>query len=309
MPGRRCVLLGSLLVVLGPPLALRAADEPAAAAASPAAGTDGITAARRDFEVIKGAKSPSADAARSDPARPGSAAPSASSEEMRAFLDSRAGARQPGDKAHGNSKSENWLVDAMTRDQPASHADSKPEPLATKPPGTELSLVEGVAEQERIAANKTSAAPKPPPPRDNPLTNYMASWMTAKDFDLLQAKPADATGAPAPDRPADRTAELRGNRLAAPEATAELGRTLGGRDAPDARSNPYLNSFTPPPTAPAGPRDLPNLTGAPNLPTFQPPPANLAPPKNEFAPPPDLPRPEPHRPVDDSKYFPQLKRF
>jgi len=166
-------------------------------------------------------------------------------------------------------KSGNWLVDAMAGNADGSSGETKNARSGNTAP-----------------AKKGSRAPaKPEEGVVNPLSSYLTTWMTPRDIELLKAK--------------DEAANSSGLAAA---AIAGQPSTVLNADPQGQRPNPYVNS-TPqgstagiktPPTAPA-PK----------------PPASLVPEvKNDGAP---VKTPGPPADVrkaqEESKYFPQLKRF
>ena len=288
------------LVLLGLAVGLLRAEEKPA---TPAAGSsdDAITAARRDFDAIKSARAP-AEQQRLD--LPGLSQPTLhlSGDEMSAFLESQAAQRKK-DQAAKPAKSANWLVDAMMEKKPGEASGSKSVSLPSADPNAELKLATDLPENADTGKKTSVMEAKQGAALDNPLTTYMATWMTPKDFDLLKVQTAESNFNTGPDqalaRPSDAVA-LEG--LMRGDSSVSLGRTAGPVAEP--RVNPYLVDLGP------GPADAGISLTAPGGVNFAPPtPAPLAP-KNDLAPaktevaPGDL-----LKTPADAKYFPQLKRF
>ncbi len=268
----RCIR-GLLLVVLT--AGLRAAESPPPVPP----GEDAITAAKRDYEVIKGTQS-SLERQRLDLPAPGvsSHAPAASES---AGMTEPMTLPNPGRPMSRPAKSANWLLDAM--------AEKKPEPLDGVRSG--LSAGDGghgispSSAPDLTATGQMSPAAetKPGGAVDNPLAAYMSSWMTPHDLELLKDKSAEANPAGVATQPP------HGGR----------GPASAGGLVPDAHANPYLVDLAP--GLSEGPRDQgPAASAALAIPA---PKTDLVPPKNQ--PPPA----EQFKLQDDSKYFPQLKRF
>ena len=166
------------------------------------------------------------------------------------------------------NKSANWLVDAMAEKPTDSQNDAK----SGGAPGDGRSL-----------AKDPYAITKPADGVVNPLSSYLKTWITPRDYELLKAKGTDVNPAGVP---------LGINR----DATAPAGLF------PGMPVNPYLANAAPDVTAKPKPR--------PNPPAATPPePASLAV-KDDAAPAKTAGAPaEVRKAQDDSKYFPQLKRF
>ena len=259
---------GLLVVVLT--AGLRAGENPPPA-------EDAIAAVKRDYEVIKGTQS-SLERQRLDLPAPGASAQTPAAGDTAGMAELNAPLSQARPVARP-AKSSNWLLEAM--------GEKKPEPLnglssgmTSGEGGRGISLS---SEQDLIASEPKlpSAGAKSGDAVENPLTAYMASWMTPHDLELLKDKGAE-TNAPVG---AGQT----------PVGTRPAVRGLGG----DLRANPYLVDLFPGMTE--GPKDLSPAPG-PTL-ALPAPTSDLAPLKNQ-------PQPsDQFKLSDDSKYFPQLKRF
>ena len=162
----------------------------------------------------------------------------------------------------------NWLVDAMDEKSPASRGAA----ATVARPG-----------ESPVTASAAHAGSRPDDGAVNPLSSYLATWMTPHDLEVLKLKGPETNptgGAGASSR----------------------GSTPRGSLTAGAPANPYL-----PGPAPVAPVDgkAPPVTPAATLPA----PASLAV-KND-ATPAKTPGPpaEVLKSQDDAKYFPQLKRF
>ena len=172
------------------------------------------------------------------------------------------------EKPAGNpEKSANWLVDAM--------AEKTADPRDASRPG--------VASADAGSATNARGYSKPEDGSANPLSSYLAAWMTPRDLEILKIKTTDAntpgvTTGPGQDRLVSR----------------------GPAQGP--LTNPYLADPTPPTSiSPKTPPTLPVPAPA----TLAPPaPKNDAAPAKTPGPPADLIKSQ-----EEQKYFPQLKRF
>jgi hypothetical protein len=178
-----------------------------------------------------------------------------------------AGLRAEDKPAGEPARPDNWLVDAMTQPTEGSGGESK-----------------GVRASNATGAPKNLGSPGGPEDGTvNPLSNYLAAWMTPRDLELLKAR--DAATNPA-------------------GSAATPGRTAGAPSVTPAtqRVNPYL------PAPSSAPKT--QLTIAPVVPAPKPPTALSPPSKTEDAPAKTTgPPAERQKAQDDAKYFPQLKRF
>lgn len=201
----------------------------------------------------------------------------------------------------------NWLVDAMMKDEGrptrgnrrGTNARDGSQPSDTDSINTvqNPNLGQGAQREPALATRERAAALE----AGNPLTPFMAGWISQRDQALLLPKDAANSGfgvetsraSGGPDQAL--TITFRGvesrNDQAAGRATAQR-----------AADNPFLEALQ----TPAGP--APAASPTPTLPTF----GNLAPaltppePARETRPPPPI---DLSKPSQDSKYFPQLKRF
>ena len=165
-------------------------------------------------------------------------------------------------------KSANWLVDAMAEKPAVSRGELRLG--ATRPVG-------------RVFGTASSPYVLPKGQEANPLSSYLATWMTPRDIEILKINEGAARASGVAVSPEQR-------RLAASAAAA------------GPRENPYLVDLSPP--------SAPTSKVAATTPAQPPPSLALPAPKNDAAPaktpgpPPDLIKAK-----DEQKYFPQLKRF
>jgi hypothetical protein len=288
------------LVLFGLAVGLLGADENPATSATGST-DDAITAARRDFDVIKGARAP-AEQQRLD--LPGLSQPTLhlSGDEMSAFRESQAAQRKK-EQAAKPAKSANWLVDAMMENKPAESGSSKSARLPGTGPNAEIKLATDLPEAADTGKKAGVMEARRGAALDNPLTTYMAAWMTPKDFDLLKVKTAESNFNAGPDqalaRPADAVA-LDG--LMRGDSSVNLGRNSAPVIEP--RVNPYLADLAP------GPADAGFGLTAPGGGNFAPPTTAPLVPKNDLAPvKTEVPPGDLLKKPGDAKYFPQLKRF
>ncbi len=274
---------------------------------SPAApGDDAITVAKREFEAVKEARNALSMS-------PSGALPTIATPELHVETESptaAAGHSLPG-KRDTKTKSTNWLVDGVMKNTDRGARD---------PAGNVLdndTTTDGIAPDpdakpetnrgDRGRDGQDRTANKPVDPVANPLSQFMAGWMTPQDYTLL--RPGMNGDVPA-DR-GSRDSPLLPGTAASPSAVDFSGSNLasvlagigGAADAPvTPRDNPFLQSFVPPspqsllPAAPPPAVSQPSAISPAINPPVQAPPAQFAVP--DFA-----------KPSDDAKYFKQLKRF
>lgn len=307
LPRRRtCLLLAALAV------GTRAEDPPRPPVRP--APPDAIAAARRDFDTIKGARGPAESPRLSLPM----ATPPPlhlSSEESALFLpptaDPRADPRSKGSAAAKGAKSANWLVDAMTEKRPDARNERRAGEGGRETTATEPETETDPLEAPAVESKKEPLGPKPSVSADNPLTSYMAGWMTPKDFELLKVRTAETNFNAAPDREAERASDPAGlEGLLRGEASMGGGGRAGTAVPPVATraTNPYLADLGSM-GGPAGPNERTGLLVA-GGPADGPAPLLAPTPKVETAPVKTDPPPDDRlKPTDDAKYFRQLKRF
>jgi hypothetical protein len=288
---------------------LAAAEAPPAPVRVERQPEDSVVAAKRDLEAIK--------AGRATPETPRISLPALATPEFSAGAQAltRVPATKPAGSNETRKKSENWLVEAMQprvprHGDPSARAAGRPSDNPDGSVGADSddpsATAEGIS-AEAIARGARGKFEQRPAPRErvepivNPLTHYMAGWMTPQDFKLLQ-----------PTLTAERDT-TRGGRdefaailpLAGAGSTADrlpLGRTTTDASSRPPRENPFLAALVPAEpvvaagiaTPPAAPR--PPVIVAPPAPT--PPPVPASPKVPAFV-----------KPLDDAKYFKPLKKF
>lgn len=294
--------VASVLAVAAVVAAAALAEEaPPSEKAKPAAsaGEDAIAAAARDFQKLKAERGTTAEPERLS--IPGLTAPalqvgeggSASASVLPAKRDPK--------------QSPNWLVDGVMK-KSGQGLQEKSLPGREHLLDAETRAGEPAADATRGRGEKTDevARDKPAGPEVNPLTRYMAGWMTPSDYTLLRPGLSGDLAADGASRGDPSLTAL----ATGPEAGGLNGSLLslsapGGAPAIAAaapRDNPFLQAFVP---------------SSQPMAVFTPPPAiaePAVPSPNRFTPPPEPPPerpkvPELAKPADDTKYFKQLKRF
>lgn len=291
-----------------------AADATPTPAASPS--DDSITAAKRELDQLKQATTAGAIDGRSG-TLPSVAIPQVHTDDEPMIIPPP----QDPTKLKRKQSSANWLVDGVMN---AKREDDKATDRAApgrRPNRDAADLLSannselhfGADAEKSLDPEKLTDAPKsadaPPPPRPdtvfNPLSQYMASWMTPQDYSLLRPgidKRASGSGveaSPAPSAPGTESGALAalagigGETFAAPKTSY----------APIAPTeNPFLSGLSlpdmPPPTSSA-PVPPPTST-QPSFPLVTPPPSQ----EPEHSTIPDFAKPS-----DDDKYLKPLKRF
>lgn len=276
-----------------------AAEERAPAAPSK---EDAISAVKRDFEAVKSAGNPAL--------QPKGQLPRMTAPELRTAapaIEPRAATREP----MTTQASPNWLLDAMeqrptargrSRETPGDFETPSANPLrrgGERESSARGSAVEFLSESQRELVRGGV----------NPLTHYLGSWMTPQDFALLGPRlnpgaptPALTAGAPTGTTPAASPTGVPGTENKA---------WFGGVRAPPPAAyggappiNPYLAALEfRPPTSGLAPATLPTMVSPSQ--TVLPAAATVPPPVS--SPQPKIP--EFVRPLQDEKYFKQLKRF
>ena len=273
---------------------------------APPPASDGISSAKRDFDGLKNSRT-TLEQQKLD-------VPQVSSptlhltDEYSNFTQAEAAEKKERDAKKG--KSDNWLVDAM-QEKPESGGKKLKPAEAFKAPDEdrEQSTLLKLNDEEsaRLASKNSENNSKGLAPADNPLTGYMSSWMTPKDYDLLKVKPAETNDTPTISLSIDRGSDpaLLGG-LMRTNASASAAHLPVGVSA-ERPANPYLTDFGPLPAAPTKEFNAPPLSASIDLgPSLTPQPAR----KGDQSPPLASPTPvDLLKPSTDSKYFPQLKRF
>lgn len=312
------VSLSRLLIALATaaacPAIARAQETPAASAATSGSGAT-IDEAKRDFQALKASRTTPGQATENltlpkvdlPSPLPQSAPPART-------------ARDEKKEKAAQLKAKNWLLDAM-----AKHEKNTPDERGRKRGGSlterastsdELTLtgqetpdpLTGEFRPQDLPHEKTPAKPKEAPPLDNPLTPFMAGWISQRDHEALLPKTSatpllDSSLAQLIDSPG---ASLPSTSVGGPASVTLPGFSALPASPPALADNPYLKADLP--ALPAPRVALPAASAAlpgPNLPPelkpalVEPP----APAKNA------VPAPDLAKPAQDAKYFPQLKRF
>lgn len=256
---------------------------------------DSIAAAKRDLEAIK--------ASRGVTEQPRADLPQFAAPDLQIGLPAtrRPNAPLSPAEAAAAKKSANWLVDAMMKKAERT-ADGNTEKIAD---------ADGAENADGLTATERRPASGKPERHDsraltepvvNPLTNFMAGWMTPGDYKLLQpglgtesAANLVARGEPSSGQSVGSGGE--GSSLAA------FGKTAPARSSSPPRENPFLQDLLPSYQSAA-------TAAAPPPPVST---ANASSPK-AFTPSPEPPPQKPvtpafAKPNDDAKYFKPLKRF
>lgn len=294
--------------------AMGMAEEKAPPPARPAPAEDSITAAKRELELIKASR----DAA----LQPGAAMPRVSMPELHSGTPDIS-LKILTKKPELPGKSANWLVEAMEKNRgkteigrdrgnasEGSKEDDEPDGFGRE--ARNDGDIERGGEQSRDGGPQRSPDDEKRRPEDgtvfNPLTPYLAGWMTPQDYALLGASlqknagPADTAHSVAG---ALTTTGLEGPATSInPASAAGIAPNKTGM-APPSRENPFLEALNSPPPAP-----LPSPAGAAmQLPPPAPAPIMSAPPASAPIAPAKSKLPDFVKPQTDEKYFKPLKRF
>ncbi len=280
---------------------------PAPATPAPASTEEVLSAARRDLETIRALRSPGAGAGKAD--LPQLAAPELNPLPAPVMTERRPapGSTKPGAPGSAGAK-ENWLVDAMMRkgDRPANPPlagelvlSGEERETADSPAAATKARREG--ERDPTRGDAKAGAPQPA----NPLSTFMAGWMTSQDYQLyLAGTSAGVPGSIATERASAAARDGLGATLSGERSSAPS--TAGAAPGQAARENPFLAALGP--TGPAANPPAATPVGAvtpsappPKAPAIAPPPAPASPPAS--------PIPSFVKPADDAKYFKPLKRF
>ena len=286
------------------PLQAAEANPEPTAKASP--GPDALTRAQRDFDTIKATRNGTLLPARPDvprvavPEWQGVPAPTPSIP-----------LKSPAPEA----KSPTWLIDAMKKETASGESRSagnderkRDQRLSTNALSSEHEVSASARATETDSREMRERSDRETTARViNPLERYLGDWMTPQDYSLLKPGIAESLGQRTDVKRettafdatsiAGGLASLAGG--ASPAATQSV---PGVNSAPLVRENPYLQSLSTPPTITIAPPPR-----APSPASVFTPPATLGtPPVNAPAP---ARIPDFARPVNDEKYFKQLKRF
>jgi hypothetical protein len=266
------------------------------------ASDDPIAGAKRDFEGVKATRSPS-EAAKAG--LPGLETPELSLTKPTPKLTGRT---KTAAEILAEKKSANWLVDAMMKKDENSEKAEAVDPDAALLRELKLSPeVAARASAQKATEEKPSAKSElaKTGAEFNPLTRFMAGWMTPQDYSLLKPGMGGATADSLIARGETSISGPTGDLGPSAEKGGALEMMALSRPAslptPGSAGNPFLQNFTPPPQ------------GAAN---FVAPAASTAPvaPATVFTPPAEPPSaksrmPDFAKPATDEKYFKQLKRF
>jgi hypothetical protein len=171
------------------------------------------------------------------------------------------------EKPAAPANSANWLVDAM----------------AEKPAASRKELRADATHRDRGLLPNTASPYSLPQNRDaNPLSSYLATWMTPRDIEILKIKEAADGGTTRP-------------------SSTPRSRSASGAPQSAPAPNPYLVELAPP-TSPSAKIAVPPPPPLP--PSLAAPAPKKDAPAKTAGPPPDLLKAQ-----EEQKYFPQLKRF
>jgi hypothetical protein len=277
----------------------------------PAAQEDAIARAKKDFEAVKSTRNPAL--------QPRGEMLRMSMPEW-STLSPGISVGTPQKKPAPETKSSNWLVDAMEKTSKARNVrgqggDRRDQQRASGADSLDRGreAIETPDEQRsRDGRNREDKESKSPAGAVNPLARFLGEWMTPNDYALLKPGLIESLGARG-DIKAMMTSNGLGSVGSISPGTAgdpALGSLSSSRPAtflpPPPRENPFLQSLG---TTEPGAQIFaakPNVVTLP--PTSQParPPVSISPPVN---PPPTSKIPEFGKPAGDDKYFKQLKRF
>jgi hypothetical protein len=255
---------------------------------------DGIAIAKKEFDAVK--------SARNAPAQAAAALPSFTTPELQlgGFSSSPRAARVDA-AAAAKKKSGNWLVEAMAEKGKANSKKSERD-LSLDELEPDNAPDHATNSDKELARSKKHLESGP-----NPLDRYMASWMTAKDLELLRplANGERAGGPGESNYQQFSTPGIgpEGNlRIDALGILPQAPPTSGGRH--EVRDNPFLPS-----TAPS--MQSPSMLPPPNLPQAAAtgPAASTGIAPSVAPPPPKSAVPSFVKPRDDEKYYKQMKRF
>lgn len=273
-----------------------------------------IAGAKKDFESIKSSR----DAA----LQPKGEMPRVSMPDWQGASPPSPGAGVQPKTTVRETKSANWLVDAMEKQSGSSSVRGQRDPEREREQVRDRDrdsgwLVRGHAletrnasDERRLPESRDEKDPKDTIGAVNPLARYLGDWMTPQDYALLKPGLADSllSGAFAKGPAALPAVGSVGSLVSLPAndlTSASLAQVKPVFAPPVARENPYLQSlerqessgqiFTPQPKLPA-------VAPAPATPSplFVPPPP-VTPPQSKI--------PEFAKPATDEKYFKPLKRF
>lgn len=265
----------------------------------------GLEKAKQDLKTLPSVRKESDRPAIS---LPNIAAPSPAA-DLPAPMPSPNRSRAATEEAKDRKGTDNWLVDAMMKDdsrqtgtdRKGTKARAEAHPLDSGTPGTDRdSDREPTGTKESVRDDRERASDLALEKVENPLTPFMADWISKRDHALLLPKstPEPGFGTAAPS--------LVGGPGQA--ATVDFRRIDGRIDpmtGPVARppvENPFLQALQVPAVPPPAAAPVPTPPGTGDRAPALMPPEPVR--DNRSLPPIDL-----SKPSQDSKYFPQLKRF
>lgn len=184
----RRAALGQAFLLAAMVAGMRAAENKAPAPApAPAAREDSIDAAKRDFDLIKASKEGAH--------QPGTGLPKFTVPEMPSSAP--AGAWTPPKPGLPEKKSAQWLVDAMEKKPDPRKGQARGDDLLAR--GAENRGLESKTEKEKLAGGRESDRTDEKSNRReevvfNPLTRFMADWMTPQDLALMKPVMAARAG-------------------------------------------------------------------------------------------------------------------
>jgi hypothetical protein len=290
------ILLGALAAASG-----RAADS-APPPDRPAASDESIAKAKRDYDAMRSSRTTFDQKIDLGLSSPGF---HSGNEEAPAF--DRMEALRKKEAEDARLKQNNWLVDAMDPEKSGKNSRDRRDSRGTDSWETSGSSERAGRTDDRRRDSldpRTAKAAN----RDNPLNNYMAGWMTSKDYDLLKVKAESSTLGleNETDRLSSSLEDSTLNRpRTGPATNASSPLVATNPNAP--RPNPYLDADTL--AGATGPGVGTRSAGSsltPVAPVVKP---TLLPKIDSSTAPSQSSRPAPFKPSDDSKYFKQLKRF
>ena len=272
-----------------------------------AAGEDAITGAKRDLEAIKALRGPAADAGRSD-------VPMLAAPEMVTAPNGPTALRGPGGNLPKGTKGPagspgNWLVDAMAKKSERTATGRAPDTGDERRDETEVDRLtagggRSARESERDPGRRDDKGAMPAV--INPLSTFMAGWMSPQDYQLLRSGWAGGAAKGTTPEGAVRAWSEGAVAMPTPDRgfTSTASPAQGGASS---RENPFLAALGP---------AVPGPTVAPSAaPTWTPPAPVVAKPALDPLPPPPVPSPAAStvpsfvKPLDDAKYFKPLKKF
>lgn len=265
----------------------------------------GLEKAKQDLKTLPSVRKESDRPAIS---LPNIAAPSPAT-DLPAPMPSSNRSRATTEEAKGGKGTDNWLVDAMMKDDSrqtgtdrrGTKARAEAHPLDSETTGTDRdSDREPTAAKESAQDDRERASDLALEKVENPLTPFMADWISKRDHALLLPK-----GTPEPGFATEAPSLVGGPDQAAAITFRGVDGRLDPMTGPVARppvENPFLQALQAPAIPPPAVAPVPTLPGTGDRAPALMPPEPVR--DNRSLPPIDL-----SKPAQDNKYFPQLKRF